>query len=874
MRRSISLVLVAVMLLSMVVFAIPSASAAAAEKPKLDWGNAYTTAYRFDGEVRYHEVTGNDALTATASKDSEVITTWGDEANGVIEMDGKIDEGEWGKPAISISSEYATKFSGKNGQKNPDYDTPSKENTFFYTNFKRDQLNINYFPLQFDAYFLWDDEYLYMAIDVLDWDGHVNATKSDRQEGAWNGDAVQFRIDPDGPNSIVDGEGYDGKVNPYPWKRSEHPGWEETYSEFPNFIVSLTEIQGKGAFVERWDAARRYNVVEVPPTESGGEVTYTGSQSNVADGTDIWGPVYASVTTEVQNDLIDYVNGIYYPAKTQYEIAIPWEYMDSAQEILESGNYFEPEAGMELGFALALMNGQRGAVGDFDSYLEWGNGVTRDATYHHYEVAGGSNCLVLDGTSYKEADICTHETFEDPTCDTGYKCTNCGYEKGHSLGHVFAYSDASTATADARGGITGTCTREGCGYVVKKFIPETTYETVASFTEDMKAFPDAFITAEDEASKAGWDRQWVYSDGTPYKDSDGKTRNSFEILDGKAVANLTQLNFTGTAFWTDSVSDMLSWSYSMDVNLQGYSFPTENGDADENANNMYGENGYTSGIYCTFGGNEKNGYNAGLFYIPDEEQYYFAIIRGNRTENTKIHSTEELEKRALAYNKVDKADAEKFLKEWHNFKVVYDDTTQTAFVFWDDELMTYAFTDLRKHDRGSTDASPVMRTFDVQFYAKNIVVERLKPGDPIPDEDNKPVDPSGKYTATIDGVATEYAAGDQVTLKAEAFYVKGNLGYRFANWSGDVDAIADTTKSEVTFTMPAKNIAITSAYTLVGDTNNDGVLSATDALLVARMVVGNMPMSSAGDINGDGVLTSADVVFMKRYLVGNYLPEK
>ena len=47
MRRSLSLVLVAAMLLSMVIFTIPSASAAT-EKPKLDWGNAYATAYRFE----------------------------------------------------------------------------------------------------------------------------------------------------------------------------------------------------------------------------------------------------------------------------------------------------------------------------------------------------------------------------------------------------------------------------------------------------------------------------------------------------------------------------------------------------------------------------------------------------------------------------------------------------------------------------------------------------------------------------------------------------------------------------------------------------------------------------------------------------------
>ena len=150
MRRSLSLVLVAAMLLSMVIFTVPSASAAA-QKPKLDWGNAYATAYRFGGEVYYHEVTGdNDYANAKPSSEGELVnfrvhpTT-----DDVIKLDGEIEEGEWGKPALSISSEYASHFSGKNGQKNVDIDSPSKENTYFQTNFKHAQFkDLTFDPLQ------------------------------------------------------------------------------------------------------------------------------------------------------------------------------------------------------------------------------------------------------------------------------------------------------------------------------------------------------------------------------------------------------------------------------------------------------------------------------------------------------------------------------------------------------------------------------------------------------------------------------------------------------------------------------------------------------------------------------------------------------
>ena len=51
MRRSISLVLVAAMLLSVMMFTVPSASAAASVEPKLDWGNSYATAYYYGGMV-------------------------------------------------------------------------------------------------------------------------------------------------------------------------------------------------------------------------------------------------------------------------------------------------------------------------------------------------------------------------------------------------------------------------------------------------------------------------------------------------------------------------------------------------------------------------------------------------------------------------------------------------------------------------------------------------------------------------------------------------------------------------------------------------------------------------------------------------------
>ena len=892
MKRSLSLVLVVAMLLSMVIFTVPSASATTTE-PSLDWGNAAATAYYYPGLVNYYEVSGSSPANAQPSENATPIKFRGNETDDVINLDGTIEEGEWGEPALTISSDYASKFSGTDGKKNLEYSEPSKENTYYYESPDAGD-RVTFYELNFTAYFLWDEQFLYVAVDTLDRDGHRNL-KTSETEGAWNGDAIQFRIDPDGPNSIVDGEGYDAKLNYYPWARQELNGWTENYSEFPNFIVSLTQpssstINGStAAYVERWDAAKRYDVQESAPTEEGGDPIRVGSEKDVSMGQVINGhdldPVYASVTTTRESSA-EYTRA----TRTQYEVAIPWEYIDSAEDVLTAGG-FAPEAGMELGIALALMNSPTGGTG-YTSFLEWGNGITRTAAYNHWDVAGGSNCLVLDGTSYKDADVCTHEEYTEPTCESGYKCTNCGYEWGHDLGHQFEYSEAAMPTETTTGRIVGTCTREGCGYWVEKTIPTTQFETVGSFTADqtnLTMMPEYFDVAEDEASEVGWTKTWVEANGEPYRDDSGATRNAYEVMDGEAVANLTMLKYTGTTFYGKEHSDFYSFSQSMDIYMTGYSFASEDDPEDANTNNMAGEDGYTSGVYINFGGDGFQGkdYQGGLFYIPETDQYYFAIIDLTSNEDAAtIHTEEDLENCALSYYKVDEAEAEELLsfETWHSFRVAYDDTTQTGFVFWDGELMTAAFAPVRKFVRGdSTDmldgtyteqnGVAIMRTFDLQMYVKNVIIEQMIPGEEIPDREHRPG--SGEtYIATINGVAQEYAAGDEVTLTAEAFYENSGWGYRFAAWTGDVDTVADVSASQTTFTMPESDVTIDADYLLIGDATQDGLLNMEDALYIRQMIAGLRTGVSEADVDGDGLTNVSDMTYMRWYLANTWMPSK
>ena len=129
------------------------------------------------------------------------------------------------------------------------------------------------------------------------------------------------------------------------------------------------------------------------------------------------------------------------------------------------------------------------------------------------------------------------------------------------------------------------------------------------------------------------------------------------------------------------------------------------------------------------------------------------------------------------------------------------------------------------------------------------------------------------YTLTVDGTASEYSAGDTVTLKAE-FYTDGQNGYRFAYWSGDTDVITDTTAAEITFTMPEKDVTLTKNYVTVGDANGDGRVNGTDTNYMKRTLTGSLTEASAMDINLDGRVNGTDANLLKRILVGSYVPEK
>jgi hypothetical protein len=132
----------------------------------------------------------------------------------------------------------------------------------------------------------------------------------------------------------------------------------------------------------------------------------------------------------------------------------------------------------------------------------------------------------------------------------------------------------------------------------------------------------------------------------------------------------------------------------------------------------------------------------------------------------------------------------------------------------------------------------------------------------------------GTVTAPSSSPAT-YTSGTVATLTASA-----TPGYRFVNWTGLVNTVADTHSASTTVTMNGNytiqaNFAAAAA-TLLGDVNGDGLVNSTDALIVLSGDVGiaitQFCPANCGDVNADGYVNSTDALIILSHDVGMSIP--
>ena len=629
MRKTISLVLVAAMLLTTFMF-VPTASAAT-----LDEHNVQIDAQYFGGTVIYDETWGEFPNIVHASEDDDDgyylydTVKEGNPDLGTLVIDGIIDEGEWTEKVYHIDSDFAPD-SGLAYGNNSLFEVPSAENTFY--RWIKDGNNKSMAPadgLEYDVRFMWDEDYFYMAVEFIDTDGLMN-NKSANSGDNWDGDAVQFRLDPNGANAVVNGQGYDAAVDSYPydpeihgdtdntlnctypWTPAERNNYgEETHSSIGNFIFSYAD-QG---YTDACDASKRYWPETIVNEEGEEETIYTFANISYYETLASEEPektTYASVYAE------DISTHPRLPkADVCYEIALPWALVADGYEASE---------GDDLGFAMVLFNTAKGK-GDYNSYLSWGSGLTNYDTKDMPQICGGSNCLVLTGESYADAVNCEH-TFAEPTCIAPEKCVDCGYERGFVAGHKNTFSSEAIPNGSGDGAIAAKCVV--CGEKFTKVLASNEAYVRWDFLEtentiqDQGWYPEGGFCIQWEDLDPNGSRYTEETDPTgtlavKHWNEDGSAKNSFDnkTFPGKNVLDLTIDGQVGTYFEANEYST--SYTEATEVYFKNLPLTSE----------VDSTNPYNTFFGNWFGGDGTYGGGNGVYVLAGllnvEDRWFFAI---------------------------------------------------------------------------------------------------------------------------------------------------------------------------------------------------------------------------------------------------------
>ncbi len=903
MRRLIALILVAVMLVSCIVFTTGTSATETQEE------NVAANANYFGGTLIYKE---NSGSKGDSYSDPLTVKTG---SAGTITLDGVIEEGEWGDKAVTVDSAFAANnrnllgnwISG--GSNYAMYQHPSAENTYFFGQSKA----VNNMEFSYDLYFLWDEDFLYMAAHVNDPYNHQNVNQG---ADCWNGDALQFFVDPQGPNSHAAAEGVtykymaehyiihkvdeDGNELPdiayydnSPWNGLKDNLSSLYYAPVSNFIVAYSTAAG--GYTEAWDAALRYYPEQYtyeyidPATQQTVSATGTIYKTACISGEyadDVWTDMGVAAYATVRPTNLGSVREPNY--KTDYEIAIPWEMINLANEDGTFQDSFVPGVGSELGITVACLNSSKPGTGDYDSWLSWGSGVCTSQLRDDYQTAGGSNCLTLSATGYKSFVGCDH-TFAEANCIAPETCTKCGYQRGFETGHDYVCSDEILPTATADGSVKATCSV--CGGVKMLTLGAGEQTRHFGFSETDTAIPE-------EMGPQGWRINWYDRRDDPYtperdgqmlyyKDAQGnlKSKTSFDnwtfpgisvvdaatrgdglyYVDGTpatiaadapssvipevTITAIDDCSQCGTYF--DAIPFDYSYTLKLDVMPMDYTLDIP---------------GHAKGLYLWYGGKVVD-YMAGLFVFGHGEEdltYVFAVIKTD-TSDSYYNDLEKFEAGAEVYFEV----PESVVKtgEWHQFVAMFDNNAQYVALYWDGQLMVSAHEPLMKYMTDKPYA--IFRRMNVPFYAKNIDYGTTSYAATYFSGEET-------YTATIDGVEYQYEAGATVELSAAngAFYRDADdKALRFDKWTGEVE-FADANAAATTFIMPAADVTVDSTYYLIGDLNGDGKVNVTDANLIKKMITGATDLLPAADINLDNKVNAQDANNLKAMVLGKFTPER
>ena len=870
MKKITSILIAFVMLLSMTAAIIPAGATPVVHT--LDAHNEAINVPYFSGTTNCTFVYGNATSSNKIFDDIGSINVSEKDGDGELNLDGTITEEEWGLPIIDVRTDYAATFNGTE---------PSAENTYFWhvTDLVTNPLDLEgpkipsngYQPdreFSYKVWMAWDEDYLYVAARVQDPDGPA---ANQPGKDIWDGDCLQFMIDPDGPNSVAGGSGYDPAEDPAPWLTRKNEwcrdpedsrlkirsskvanigmgylggnlGGPEVFDMEDRYFPEYTEVLASGVFDYMTVDWKGYDVLSTSFDTPEGE---DPKADNPLAGEKY---AYASILPVSNGD------GTY---ETTYEAAIPWELVSGSYTEFDCSTRTEtihlvepdPKAGDEYGLSLVVLNRARGNYKQYNSWLTWGSGVCGAQTNTtDYPTAGGSNSMVLVSDELGTTG-CSH-TFAAPTCSAPYVCTKCGYDRGFAVGHNYSSSLVTALDATTDGVITSTCAY--CGDVVT-----ATAEAVAQdvYYEFDGTLTTGALDPHSEWCQENWNYTYKDENGNSIFNPDGSNKKTYTPYEGEMVFDLTD-HAAGTYFATNH--SQTSFAYKYDVRLTGADINEVYDSLDTN---------YTPGLYNWFGGvyadkdPEGNSINRyGMNYAAG----FFPTTLGSTSGTFRIME-------AKGGGVIDGSN-QKIVSEsavidlgtgWHEFLFVFDEEECAAFFYLDGDCVAAAW-DAGMSTNGHGQV-PLMRKFNISCMIKGMGIGSTTAFFEAPAD----------FEVTCDGtVIGRFAPGATVELPVPANKTIARFAARFYTWEGEsvsrglFDENNDTAnKRTYTMVMPAHDVTLTSRFVVIGDT--DGTLN-TDAKDVARLkkiVVGSVNVSStefeAADVNLDGAYDAKDIKALK-----------
>lgn len=365
MKKILSLALAGMMLLSSL-----AASVSAADDPAEDG--------RYRGDKDNGWVTTVNAYALPVAPTFDIDPKKGP-TNETLKAKGAVDTAIWGEPTVVAKATEANTHATATPNNNPLFAWEYS----FEERYKEDKKNAVFTPggtwskLEYKLWLAWDNDYFYLAAEIKDPDGYSLQNGS---ASIWDGDALQFMIDPVGPNGVMKFADFD-----YDYTKT-HFDWWTHKRPWSNLNCMLNLGVGDVPGLRN----NRYQVVNLADSESG--IVINDPRAG----------------RDVKLNIVNADENTVNPGVTVMTLALPWnEIVDTASF---AGNLSLENfgAGYALGMSATVLNAANpskvpGETGKWNSYLNWGCGVTgasSDPTAPWFPyVNQGSNAVVLSDKS-------------------------------------------------------------------------------------------------------------------------------------------------------------------------------------------------------------------------------------------------------------------------------------------------------------------------------------------------------------------------------------------------------------------------------------------------------------------------------------------